>query len=331
MKRVHSLLSVASLSLAAAAPAAPAPDQSVPAPAPAAEGEDGVVLGYDSDRFERMTVPVSIDGKGPFRFIVDTGAERTVIAREVAENLDLDSAGPVRMHSMTEVSDIDTVAISDLDVGGKRVSAINAPALEQRHLGADGMLGVDSLQSQRVSFDFQREQMTVSASRKKAEYWPPDTIVVTAKNRFGRLVLIDASVEGQKVWVIIDTGSQATIGNLALRRKLEKRHRLRELKPVELLSVTGGRMMANQTLIHRIRLGDVDIEQLPVAFADAHPFRKLDLLDRPALLLGMDALRLFERVSVDFPNRRVRLLATPRAVIGPPPRMAAASGARPGG
>lgn len=45
-----------------------------------------------------------------------------------------------------------------------------------------------------------------------------------------------------------------------------------------------------------------------MAFADVHPFKKLGLMDRPALLLGMDALRLFERVSVDFPNRRVRLL-----------------------
>ena len=36
--------------------------------------------------------------------------------------------------------------------------------------------------------------------------------------------------------------------------------------------------------------------------------RRLRLLDRPAVLLGMDALRLFRRVSVDFANRRVRLL-----------------------
>ena len=324
-------LSVASLAVAAAAPAVPPQEAATPVPPAAGATEEGVVLGYDSDRHERMTVPVSIDGKGPFRFIVDTGAERTVIAREVANDLALDPAGPVRVHSMTEVSDVQTVSISGLDVGGKRVATINAPALEHRHLGADGMLGVDSLQSQRVSFDFHREQMTVTASAKKSEYWPADTIVVTAKNRFGHLVLIDASVEGQKVWVIIDTGSQATIGNLALRRKLEKRHRLRELKPVELISVTGGRMMANQTMIGRIRLGDVDIERLPVAFADAHPFRKLDLLDRPALLLGMDALRLFERVSVDFPNRRVRLLATRRALSGSPWRVAAAPTPRPRG
>ena len=57
-----------------------------------------------------------------------------------------------------------------------------------------------------------------------------------------------------------------------------------------------------------MRIGDADINDLPIAFADVHPFRQLQLLDRPAILLGMDALQLFRRVSVDFANRRVRLL-----------------------
>ena len=57
-----------------------------------------------------------------------------------------------------------------------------------------------------------------------------------------------------------------------------------------------------------MRIGGIDINNIPIAFADVHPFRQLQLLDRPAVLLGMDALRLFNRVSVDFANRRVRLL-----------------------
>jgi hypothetical protein len=43
-------------------------------------------------------------------------------------------------------------------------------------------------------------------------------------------------------------------------------------------------------------------------FADAHPFKRFDLLKRPAMLLGMDTLRAFRRVSVDFAARKVRFL-----------------------
>jgi predicted aspartyl protease len=278
-----------------------------PAPAAVPEPAD-YILDYGYDRSDRMTVPVSVEGRGPYQFIVDTGAERTVISRELASQLELGLGMKARLHSMTEVSQIQTVLITALEVGGKSVRDINAPALERRNIGAEGILGVDSLQSKRVSFDFARQQMTVTPSKKRERSWPSDTIVVTARNRFGYLVLIDASIDGQKVWVILDTGAQTTVANSALRRKLERRDRIGTTWPIEMLSVTGGRLTADQSVVKEIKLGGITIRNLPVAFADVHPFRKLDLMDRPAVLLGMDALRLFERVSVDFANREVRLL-----------------------
>lgn len=275
---------------------------------PSAEQEEGTVLGTGEDRWARMTVPVNIGGNGPYEFIVDTGAERTSIAEELARDLRLGLGARARLHSMTEVSQIQTVLIPALEVGGRSVRDIHAPALQRRYIGAEGILGVDSLQMQRVSFDFGRQQMTVVNARRQQESWPADTIVITARNRLGHLVLVDASVDGQKVWVILDTGAQTTIANNVLRRKLERKGRLPTTWPIELQSVTGGRMTADQTMVKRIRLGGIDINNMPVAFADVHPFIKLGLTEKPALLLGMDALRLFDRVSVDFPNRRVRLL-----------------------
>jgi predicted aspartyl protease len=287
-----------------------------PAPAPSSTpDESGTVLGTEDDRWARMTVPVTIGDRGPFDFVVDTGAERTSIAQELARDLRLGLGARARLHSMTEVSQIQTVLIPALEVGGRSVRDIHAPALQRRHIGAEGILGVDSLQSQRVSFDFVRQQMTVTNSHRREEHWGKDTIVVTARNRFGHLVLVDAAVDGQKVWVILDTGAQTTVANNVLRRKLERKGRLRTTVPIMLQSVTGGQMPADQTTVKRIRLGGIDINDLPVAFADVHPFSKLGLSKRPALLLGMDALRLFDRVSVDFPNRRVKLLGGSRSQI----------------
>ena len=121
-------------------------------------------------------------------------------------------------------------------------------------------------------------------------------------------MLIDASIDRQRVWVIVDTGSEISVGNMALRHALEQRHRLGPTAPITMVSVTGGRITAEYSIARQMRIGDADINNLPIAFADVHPFRQLQLLDRPAILLGMDALQLFHRVSVDFANRRVRLL-----------------------
>jgi predicted aspartyl protease len=313
---------------AAAIGAAPPPAEppAVPAATEAAPtAEDGFSLAMGEDRNERMTVPVNIGASGPYPFIVDTGAERTVIATDLAHALRLDIAGKARVHSMTEVSEIETVAIPSLQVGGRQVRDIRAPAMDRRNLGAEGMLGVDSLQQQRVSFDFARDVMTVVPSRESEERWTDDSIIVTARSRFGHLVLVDATVEGEKVWVIVDTGAQVTVGNTALREKLAKHGKLKVLDPITLLSVTGGRLSAEASLVKHMRLGGVDIYDMPVAFADVHPFIKLGLTSRPALLLGMDALKLFERVSVDFPKRRVRLLARGRSERAPWAQLAEAS------
>ncbi len=313
MKLRPLVLPVAALALAGVAPLS----GQEPAPAPVTE-EDGTVLGTGEDSWARMTVPVNIGESGPFDFVVDTGAERTSIARELARDLRLAVGHRARLHSMTEVSQIQTVLIPALEVGGRSVRDIHAPALQRRYIGAEGILGVDSLQSQRVSFDFVRQQMTVVNSQRREPSWPADTIVITARNRYGHLVMVDASVEGQKVWVILDTGAQTTVANNVLRRKLERKGRLRTTVPIMLQSVTGGQMQADQTTVKRIRLGGIDINDMPIAFADVHPFAKLGLSKRPALLLGMDALRLFDRVSVDFPNRRVKLLGGSRSQLEGP-------------
>jgi predicted aspartyl protease len=254
-----------------------------------------------------MTVPVSIGGRGPYRFVVDTGAERTVISRELARELSLDAGATARLHSMSEVSNVGTVVIPRLKVSARALKDINAPALSRRDLGAEGMLGVDSLKSQRVLFDFQNRTMSVSRSRRYAPT-DRDTIVVNARYRFGRLVLADASADGEKVWVIIDTGSQSTIGNQALRDRLQRKGRLAAVSPVELISVTGGKINADYTRIRGLKIGGVQIPDMPIAFADVHPFRKLGVTDRPAMLLGMDVLRQFDRVYIDFASRNVRFV-----------------------
>jgi len=265
----------------------------------------------------RMTVPVSIGAHGPFNFIVDTGSERTVVSEELARDLALGPGRTATVHSMTEVSQIPTVIVSALRVGQRTIEDdIHAPALARTNLGAAGILGVDTLQQQRVMFDFKRHEMTVMPSQASAGRWPEGTIVVTARSRFGRLMLVDAAVDGERVYVIIDTGAQVTVGNTALRRALERRSRLGPTAQVRMISVTGGQFTADYTVARRIRIGGADIVNLPIAFADVHPFNALELLDRPAILLGMDALGLFERVSVDFANRRVRLLTPASSLDG---------------
>lgn len=264
-----------------------------------------VALG--ADRSDRMTVPVKVGNSETLAFVIDTGAERTVISRQLASRLNL-AAGPVRnLITVTGSGKVDTVIVPSIELSGTRTREIEAPALEQAHLGAPGMLGLDSLQNRRVTLDFKKNEMRVVGAR-HAEDTDDDTIVVTARNRFGQLILVNSRLMGERVQVIIDTGAATSIGNLALLNKLSRRKNMPALQTVTVTSVTGQTLQAQYAQIDRIQIGGVDMNNIPVAFADAEPFKRFGLANKPALLLGMDALRLFERVSVDFANKQVRFI-----------------------
>ena len=300
----------------------PVTAQDVPAATPAPPAAEPVPLALgDVMRFgtdgPRMTVPVSIAGAGPFGFIIDTGAQRTVISRELARTLGLASGRTVRLTAMTGTSDVATVVIPSIRVSTLGGGRIEAPALSVANLGASGMLGIDTLQGHAVSIDFDRKQMLVRTSTRRNRRVDalPNEIVIKARNLLGQLVVTDAFCDGQRVKVILDTGSVVSMGNPELRRRFARRNR--PTVPIALTSVTGDTLTADYGEIDRIKIGDLGINHLPMAFADAPPFHQFGLDDTPAILLGMDALRLFRRVQIDFANREVRL-ALPREA-GPAP------------
>ncbi len=322
----HTLI-LPALLLAAAAPAQEVPPPASP-PVPTAIEPAATQVTEEDLAFlmekQRMTVPVQVVGTGPHRFIIDTGAQRTVISRELASELNLPRGRDVRVIAMTGRADVGTVLISSLAVSSFTGSKIEAPALERRHMGALGILGIDTLQGHAVAIDFDTETMRVSPSvkrRGRGRGAAPGEIVIQAKSLFGQLVVTDADFRGTKVRVILDTGTEVSMGNEALRRRVARSHK--GMQDIELISVIGGKMIAGYTQIPQVKIGSVTFENLPVAFSASAPFKEWGLEEKPALLLGMDALRMFRRVNIDFANREVRLLM-PRGTR-PPLRNAALS------
>lgn len=279
-----------------------APPSALPAPAPDQTHD----LRMARDANERMTVAVRVRDSGPYRFLVDTGAERTVISRELAERLGLPAGSRTRIQSVAGPSMVSTVDIAALDIATRRLSVAGAPMLESAHIGADGLLGVDSLAASRVMIDFKRGVMGVTPSKAPDFVAESGTIVVEARRRHGRLMFTRAVADGANAVVVVDTGSEITIGNPALRRRLLGKHELGQ--PVEIETVAGEKIVGELYTVGVLDLDGVLLKRMMIAFTDSPVFAQLDLADRPALLLGMNALRGFDKVSIDFATRRVRFL-----------------------
>lgn len=301
-----------------------------PTPAPVDSTTQADDVAFKDDASERMTVPVLLSGSGPFRFMVDTGADRTAISRQLAERLNLEPGSGASLHSVAGVSQVQTATLPELRLSRRSVRVANAPLLEREHMGADGILGIDALRWQRVEFDFESNIMSIAPSASFDRFDEPDAIVIVASRRKGRLIFSDAEINGKRVTVVLDTGSQVSVGNRALRQLLTGRRTDSAADKVELHSVTGATLTGDYLFVRKLQMGGVNLQGLAVVFADAHIFRKLELENRPALLLGMNAIRAFKKVSIDFATRKFRVVVPESSSLNTRVARAAAAGVRAG-
>jgi predicted aspartyl protease len=127
-------------------------------------------LGPDEIGFEligpgeaALVVPVTINGDGPFQFVLDTGATLTCVERDVADRLQLPPARRAVGYGagVGGQGRVDLVRIDSLRIGETRVRGVVGCVLDLsslRTVGADidGLLGLNVLKEFHVSLDFQR-------------------------------------------------------------------------------------------------------------------------------------------------------------------------------
>jgi hypothetical protein len=218
--------------------------------------------------------------------------------------LQLPLGTPVILNNMTDRNVVDRVKVDELTLGPSTIRDLELPALREQDLGGDGMIGIDALVRQRLMMDFEKRLIKVEDAAKPPQPLPGE-IIVTARLKRGQLILTEVKADGLSLDAVIDTGTQVTIGNMALRNKLIPRHR-KKFQTVATTGVTGKTIQLEYAHIPELRLGSVTLRNVPMAFADVPPFTVFGLSDRPALLLGTDLLETFRRISLDFRTRKVR-------------------------
>ena len=267
------------------------------------------------DTLRRMTAPVLIDGKGPFDFIVDTGTNRSVISRELAETLALPAGPPTILHGIAGMERSPSARVASFRIGQREARRLIMPSLARRHIGADGILGVDGLKNQRVVMDFVDNVLSIEASSVRAR--DAGLPAIPARRRFGQLTVVDTDLDGIRVSVVLDTGSENTIANHALRTALGRRRGVGELQLVTLVGAAGDTALGEYGSVPAFRIGPLRINNLRVVYADLHPFRIWELTNRPAMLLGIDVMRFLERVTLDFGRSEVRMVLPPTPFVDP--------------
>lgn len=307
------------LALAFTPGAGAAQDQSVEA-APALSQEAAL----SANLLTRMGALVRLNGRHRAVLVLDTGAECSALATDLAAQLALPSAPPVLVHGVTTAAPAPTVAVERLSFGGRYFYDLKLPVFERRLMAADGLLGLDVLSKFRLSLDLEQRRVSLAPSGPEvfaegsasaiATRLPGETRAVTGP--FGQLIQLNTVVDGVPTAAFVDSGAQYSIGNLALAQATGADLGGRVLP---IYGVTGQTSSAVVSGVRDLRIGHSVLGATPLLFADLHAFEALGLADRPALLLGADILYRFRRVVLDYGRGRMAFGALRRFYVPPPP------------
>jgi predicted aspartyl protease len=269
----------------------------------AAPYEPPMNLSAVADLFRRMTISIRINDTGPFAFVVDTGANQSVISAELVAQLNLPKGPSEPLNGVAGVQVTETTS-ARLTIGKRVFANAVLSVLPAGAIGGAGVLGLDSLGDQALTLDFARKALRIETRQSNSR--DPDAIALKATRRDGQLTLVDADLAGVPIVAFLDSGAQNTIGNLALRQVALRRNPKTVWAQTPIVSATGQTILAEVADLPLLRVGGLKVPNWPVAFADLHTFRLWKLIDRPAILLGVDILSRFEYVCLDFARGEVR-------------------------
>jgi predicted aspartyl protease len=258
------------------------------------------------DRIGRVLVPVTINGKGPFRLVLDTGATSSAIIGSVAKRLELpiDPSARVLLQGATGAETVQYAIAEQMEVGDLLFNQPKLLIVSDVFGGADGVLGVQGLTDMRIHIDFRRRFTQIEYARN--EEWPS-----AERPQFsaalGRRAVLDLQVGGVRTKVVIDTGAQQTIGNDRLRKALLLRWR--RTHDTEIIGVTLDTMPAKSIRVPSITFGTMRVRNIDISFTELSIFEHWRLNGEPALLLGMDVIDKLETFEIDYRQRKLHLRA----------------------
>ena len=273
----------------------------------------GVAGTTTEDTTGRAVAPIRINGQGPFRFIIDTGANRSVISQALAARLGLALSGEDVVHSILGANAAKMVSVDSLSFGALHLSSGDTPVLDGPMLdGEHGLLGVDGLAGRLLHVDFTRHCVAIyeSPAQMSMQGW----LSVPARMQFGNMLTVAGEIMGVKVHVLLDTGSDISLANERFRDSL-RGVAARSIQYHNGRAFTFGRpVVLDETVwTPSLRLGRTVVDGVNAYIGDFHIFDMWRLQDEPTLLIGMDVLALSQEMAIDYEQGIVYFRKRPRA------------------
>ena len=258
------------------------------------------------DRIGRIWAPVLIDGRGPYRLVLDTGATHSAIVPQVADSLGIptNSLSNIRVTGVTGTAIVPTVAVKRFEFGELSVDPTVLPVVADVFGGAEGVLGTEGLSDKRIRIDFAHDTVVILRSRGQLDTAGVATLPL--RQLRDHLLAMDIRVANVRAKAIIDTGAQISIGNNALREVL-MRHNSKDAHKSEVEGVTLDVTQADTMRAPPIYVGPLIFQGVYITYGDMYIFERWKLKDEPVLVLGMDVLGTVDLLVIDYRLHQIQM------------------------
>lgn len=248
--------------------------------------------------YGRPTAKVMINGMGPFQFMVDTGATTTVIAARHLTTLGTKPLGQVTVVGTTGTASMPLVRLDKLQTGAVTKPDLDVAVLPDSELaGEDGILGGDVFVGRRLVFDIRGKSVRIEPGKREVRA----TALGNMRVRNGLLAEIDGRVGSVAARLMLDTGAQNCIANMALSDALLKHHpKLQRVNKARIYGVTGHKVVGQYIALPKVDLRAFTVRDAGCVAADAQIFDQWDMNREPAMIVGVNLLSRLESFSIDY-------------------------------
>jgi predicted aspartyl protease len=246
--------------------------------------------------FERghsaIVLAARLNGRGPFRLLLDTGSTHTAVSAETAEAIEAPVVAKAAMGSAAGSRETLVVHVQSLDIGSVTVSNLLASVIELAEIAGgrtiDGVIGHDALGSLRYTIDF-RQRRVVWAPSDATDARGSSVELQTSGGRF----LIALPQRQSLLRLVPDTGA-ASLLLFAPHRALP----VTPLPTLATLTTTSGHTDVRMATVRELRVGSLLLRDVPAVVAERDR-------SEPVEVDGLLPLHLFDRVTVDGPGQRM--------------------------
>ena len=157
------------------------------------------------------------------------------------------------------------------------------------------------MRGRRLTIDFSRRCIEIVSSRNAPRLRGAWT-TIRGELKFGHLVVIRGRIRNVDINIMIDTGSDTSLANLALRDALRARVRTDRAAVDYSRAYTAGEpiVLDSAIVVPNIQMGGIDISDTVAFVGDFHIFDLWGLMHEPTILIGMDVISTSRAIAIDY-------------------------------